>query len=154
MTIKVENLQAIERAVNQRIDKMAVEFSSAVESEKNQIKVRTQSGVDVNGKQFVAYSDKEGPQGVWKDVRNANNKQTAYVDLTFSGDMFNAMRVVFRRDGFKFLATIFFADSLQSKKAKGHQTGLLGKIRFKPRKFFGLSQQQRESIVSKLRNVK
>lgn len=152
--IKVENIQAIERAVNQRIDKMAIEFSSAVEAEKNQIKVRTQSGVDVNGKQFVAYSDKEGPQGAWKDIRKTNNKQTAYVDLTFSGDMFNAMRVVFRKDGFKFLASIFFSDSLQAKKAKGHQTGLLGKIRFQPRKFFGLSNSQRESIVSKLRNVK
>ena len=152
--IKVENIQAIERAVNQRIDKMAIEFSSAVEAEKNQIKVRTQSGVDVNGKQFVAYSDKEGPQGAWKDIRKTNNKQTAYVDLTFSGDMFNAMRVVFIKDGFKFLASIFFSDSLQAKKAKGHQTGLLGKIRFQPRKFFGLSNSQRESIVSKLRNVK
>jgi hypothetical protein len=152
--IKVENLQAIERAVKARLEKMEPEFSNAVEAEKNQIKARTQSGVDVNGKQFVAYSDKDGPQGAWKDIRKNNNKQTAYVDLTFSGDMFNAMRVVFRKDGFKFLATIFFSDSLEAKKAKGHQTGLLGKIRFEPRKFFGLSQSQRESIVSKLRNVK
>lgn len=152
--IKIENLGVIQTAVKDRLEKMGTEFSGAVEAEKEQIKLRTQTGVDVNGKKFVAYSDKEGPQGAWKDIRKSNSKQTAYVDLTFSGDMFNAMRAVFRKEGFKFLATIFFSDPLQAKKAKGHQTGLLGKIRFEPRKFFGLSQSQRGAIVSKLRNVK
>ena len=154
MEFKIYNLQTIERAVNERVEKMANEFSSTVEAEKDQIKIRTQSGIDVDGKQFVPYSNRIGPQGVWKDVRKANNKQTAYVDLTFSGDMFKSMRAVFRRDGFKLLATIFFSDPLQAKKAKGHQTGLLGTIRFEPRKFFGLSKSQREAIVSKLRNVR
>jgi hypothetical protein len=154
MMIKIENLQVIEEAVNARLEKLQPTFNEAIKVEMEAIKTRTQSGVDVNNKPFVAYSDKQGPQGVWKDVRKANNKQTTYVDLKFSGDMFKAMQTTFKKEGFKFLATIFFGDRKQSQKAKGHQTGQLGLIKFEARKFFGLSQSQREAIVSKLRNVK
>ncbi len=155
MTIKIENLGVIERAVKARLEKMEPEFKSAVETEKEAIITRSKSGIDVAGKNFKAYSDNEKWKGKnWKDTRRAEGFQTAYVDLTYSGDMFNAMKVAFRKEGFKFLATIFFGDQKQSQKAKGHQTGQLGKNKFEPRKFFGLSQSQREAIVSKLRNVK
>lgn len=154
MTLKVENLQAIERAVKRRLERIEPAFKEAVTTEKERIIARTQTGVDVNGRQFVAYSEKDSPYGRWKDVREANGKQTAFVDLKFSEDMFKAMQVAFRKEGFKFLATIFFNDGKQAKKAKGHQTGLLGRIKFQPRRFFGLSKTQRETIASKIRNAK
>lgn len=155
MTIKIENLQAIERAVAARLEKMEPEFKRAVEAEKETIITRSKSGIDVTGKNFKAYSDNEKWKGKnWKDVRNAEGFQTAYVDLTYSGDMFKAMKVIFKKEGFKFLATIFFDNLKQSQKAKGHQTGQLGRNKYEPRRFFGLSNSQRESIVSKLRNVK
>jgi len=155
--IKIENLQAIERAVKERLDKMEPVFEKAVGAEIQGIKARTRSGIDVNGRKFEGYS--ENPKWIgknWKDVRESATppRQTAYVDLSFDGDMLSAIKAAFKRDGFKFLATIFFNSELQGKKALGHQTGKLGKNKFFPRKFFGLSNSQREAIASKLRNVK
>jgi hypothetical protein len=155
MTIEIKNLEAINKAVEERLRRIEPTFQDAVEQEAEGIKTRTKSGIDVNGKQFVPYSNNEKWAGKnWKDVRKEAGLQTAYVDLTYDGDMFNAMKVVFKKDGFKFLATIFFNDQKQSKKALGHQTGKLGKVKYAARKFFGLSKPQREAIASKLRNAK
>jgi hypothetical protein len=68
--------------------------------------------------------------------------------------MFNALKVIVRRDGAKFLATLFFNERKQAQKAKGHHTGQLGKTTFSPRKFFGFSGSQRETIANKIRNAK
>lgn len=153
--VKIQNIEAITKAVAARLEKMQPEFKSAVEVEKETVITRSKAGIDVAGKNFKAYSDNEKWKGKnWKDVRRSEGFQIGYVDLTYSDDMFKAMKVVFGREGFKFLATIFFDNLKQSQKAKGHQTGQLGKNKYEPRKFFGLSQSQRESIVSKLRNVK
>lgn len=153
MSITITNLEAINRAVQERLKKMEPTFQSAVEVEKDAIITRSKSGIDVDGKNFKEYSPKN-PGRNWKQVREDTGFQTAYVDLSYSGDMFEAMKVAFRREGFKFLATIFFNDRKQSKKALGHQSGQLGKVKFEARKFFGLSKTQREAIASKLRNAK
>jgi hypothetical protein len=152
MKIEILNVEAVNNVIKNRINSMEPVFQKAVEQEKEELIRRTQSGVDVDGKAFEAYSDEH--EWNWKDVRRANDKQTAYVDLTFKGDMFNALKVRFKREGFKFLATLFFNGSKQKKKALGHQTGRLGKVTYEPRRFFGLSNSQRGAIISKLRNVK
>jgi len=155
MTIEIKNLEAINRAVEERLNKMGPTLQTAVEREAEGIKTRTKSGIDVDGKQFTPYSDNPKWAGRnWKDIRKKAGLQTAYVDLTYDGDMFKAMKVAFRKEGFKFLATIFFNDQKESKKALGHQSGQLGKVKFIARKFFGLSKTQRETIASKLRNAK
>lgn len=156
MSIKISNLEIIEQKVLKRLEPMGKAFRSAVEAEKEGIRKRTQQGLDVDGRQFEEYSPNQRTGRNWKDVRRTSEppRQTAFVDLTYSKDMFNAFKAVIKRDGFKFLATIFFDDAKQAQKAKGHHTGQLGNVKFKARKFFGLSQTQRETIVSKIRNAK
>lgn len=153
MSIEIINLGVIEQKVKQRIGSMEKAFQKAVQSEKEVISTRTQEGLDVNRETFVPYSSKN-PGRDWKDVRKKKNLQTSHVDLKFSGAMFKAMTVSFKRDGSKFLATIFFNERKQSQKAKGHNSGQLGPTTFAPRKFFGLSQTQREAIISKIRDAK
>lgn len=152
MRIEISNLGIIEQKVKKRIEPMWQAFQKAVETEKEAIRARTQQGLDVNGVPFEKYSTSQ--KWNWRDTRSKKGYQTNHVDLTFKGDMFRALKVSFRRDGFKFLATIFFNERKQSQKAKGHQTGRLGPTSFQPRKFFGLSQRQRETIISKIRNAK
>lgn len=152
MSIKISNLEVIERIVKKRVDDMGSRFEGAVDTQRKAIETRTNSGIDVNGQQFAPYSKKH--KWNWRDERRVNGYQTAYVDLKFSGDMFKAFKTIVKKDGFKFLATIFFDDRKQAQKAKGHHTGQLGNVKFQPRKFFGLSQSQREAIVSKIRNAR
>jgi hypothetical protein len=153
MSIKLSNIEIIERLVGARVNTMGKVFKKSVETEKDNIITRTHRGIDVNGEAFEPYSPKY-PGSNWKAHRERNNRQTAYVDLKFSDDMFKAFKAVIEKSGFKFLATIFFDDRKQAQKAKGHHTGQLGPTTFKPRKFFGLSQSQREAIISKIRNAK
>jgi hypothetical protein len=153
MSIKVSNLEVIQRLVGARVNAMGKVFKKSIEVEKDNIIKRTHRGVDMNGEAFEAYSPKN-PGKNWKAHRERKNRQTAYVDLKFSEDMFKAFKAVVERSGFKFLATIFFDDRKQAQKAKGHHTGRLGPTTFEPRKFFGLSQSQREAIISKIRNAK
>lgn len=151
-TLKLSNTQAFEIAVKKRVDAMPPVLEQAVQAETNQMVKRTQSGQSLGGQKFVKYSTSQ-PWN-WKDQREAEGFQTSYVDLTFSGAMFKALRVVVKRDGFKFLATVFFGEPKEAQKAKGHHTGRLGKTTFSPRKFFGFQGKQRENIASKLRNMK
>lgn len=151
-TLKLSNTQAFESAVKKRIDAVPPVLKDAVEAETSEMVRRTQSGQSLGGQKFVKYSDRL-PWN-WKDERKAEGLQISYVDLTFTGAMFKALRVVVRRDGFKFLATVFFNDPKQAQKAKGHHTGQLGRTKFSPRKFFGFQGKQRENIASKLRNMK
>lgn len=154
MSISISNLAIIEQKVLKRLGPVEKAFRKAVEAEKEGIRKRTQKGIDVNGEPFEEYSRNQRTGRNWRDVRRRTGYQTAFVDLTYSKDMFNSLKAVFKKDGFKFLATIFFDDAKQSQKAKGHQTGQLGNVKYKARKFFGLSQTQRETIVSKIRNAK
>lgn len=139
MMIKVENLQVIERAVKQRVGKMATEFESAVTVEKNRIQERTQSGLDVNGANFRPYM----PYTI--ENRRRFNKQTAKVDLTFNGDMFKAFKVLFTKAESTVTGVLTFG--VESWKVRKNQD-LYG------RRFFGFSNEQIEIIKNKLRNVK
>lgn len=153
MKVEFSNLEIFERKMQERVEPIGKALLKAVETEKEVIRARTHQGIDVNGEPFPEYSRKH-PGKNWASVRVGEGLQIGYVDLKFSGDMFRALKVSLKREGFKFLATIFFNERKQSQKAKGHHTGQLGRVKFKPRKFFGLSQQQRENIMSKIRNAK
>lgn len=155
MKVTISNTEAFQKAVEQRLKAIEPVFKQAVETEKQRIVARTQQGQDMDGSKFRGYST-EGKVYNWRDVRMAAKppRQVNHVDLTFDGDMFRALKVVFRRDGFKFLATIFFNERKQARKATGHHTGKLGRVDFTPRKFFSLSSTQRETIASKIRDAK
>ncbi|NDD53809.1 hypothetical protein EBZ39_08005 [bacterium] len=155
MNITFSNLDVFSKAVEERIQKIPPVLKDALIVERGRMIERTKGGKDVGGNRFVAYSRKN-PGRDWRDVRIANDKQVAIVDLTFDGDMLNpnGMSIEITRDGSKFLATISFVDAKQARKATGHQTGQLGLIKFRPREFFGFSQPQRRTIASKIRDAK
>lgn len=139
MTLKIENLGVIERAVKQRMEKLKPVFKEALGVEKERIKTRTQSGQSVDGKPFSKYSRK------WAKVRKQAGLQTAYVDLTYSGDMFKAMKASFTADEASITGVISFDGKDEAKKAIENE--MLG------RSFFGLTDEQIEIIKNKLRNV-
>lgn len=137
MGITISGVGAIEKAVRARLTRMTPVFKEAVETEKERIISRTQSGVDVFGKRFIPYRPR------WKKVRRSYGLQVDRVDLTFSGDMFRALKVSFSRDTRTITGTLSFGS--ESKKAIENE--LLG------RGFFGLSDEQIEIIKNKLRQV-
>ena len=137
MGITISGVGAIEKAVRARLTRMTPVFKEAVETEKERIITRTQSGVDVFGKRFIPYRPR------WKKVRRSYGLQVERVDLTFSGDMFRALKVSFSRDTRTITGTLSFGS--ESKKAIENE--LLG------RGFFGLSDEQIEIIKNKLRQV-
>lgn len=138
--LKIENLDALSRAVQKRIDRLDVGFRAAVKVEVRRIKDRTKSGEDVDGVQFRKYSDS------WRRYRLKNDKQVKHVDLTFSGDMLNSLGATFARDGNNFVATVLFSGSHENMKARENQVTL-------KRKFLGFSKEQLQIISYKLRNV-
>jgi hypothetical protein len=142
MTIKVENLQAIERAVKQRIQNMTPVFQDALKLENERIKTRTQSGLNGDGQPFAnnKYSKK------WAKRRENKGLQTNYVDLTFSGAMFNAMKVSFGSTETTTTGVISFTGKKEAKKAIENE--MYGRY------FFNLTEEQIEIIKNKLRNVK
>ena len=141
MKITITNTEAVERAVKERMDKVPQAFSGALEVEKERIKARTQSGNNVNGSQMTP-----GYSSSWRRVRLKNNLQTRYVDLTFTGDMFKALRTAFTKTGSVITGTIFFQSKSDQEKAHWNQA--------EPgRRFMGLSKEQIEIIKSKIRNV-
>ena len=142
MTIKVENLQAIERAVKQRLQNMKPVFQDALKVENERIKTRTQSGLNGDGQPFAnnKYSKK------WAKRRESKGLQTNYVDLTFSGAMFKAMKVSFDSNETSTTGVISFTGKSEAKKAIEHE--MYGRY------FFNLTDEQIEIIKNKLRNVK
>lgn len=152
MSVEITNLEVIERLVKKRLDDIPKVLESAVNAEARVMVQRTKEGKSIGGQPFIKYSTKS--KHPWRDVRIAAGKQVAKVDLTFSGDMFDALRVTITKDRFKILATVFFNEQKQAKKALGHQTGQLGRTTFTPRKFFGFYGKQRENIAFKIRNMK
>lgn len=155
MQVKFSNLDVVSKVVAERIEKIPPVLKDALIVERGRMIERTKGGKDINGNRFKAYSRKN-PGKNWRDVRIANDKQVAVVDLTFDGDMLNpnGMSIEIIRNGSKFLATISFSDAKQARKATGHQTGQLGTVKFEPRRFFGFSQPQRRTIASKIRDAK
>lgn len=142
MNIKVSNLGAIGAAVSRRLEAMKVVFTDSIEVAKEGIKRRTESGIGASEKQLSPpkYSSS------WEKKRKKAGLQTSYVDLKFTGDMLNAIRVAYTKKGDVIVGTIFFDTSYAAAKARWNE-------RFPGRKFFALSQKQQQSIRTKLRQV-
>jgi hypothetical protein len=139
MGIQIKNLAKVSLIIGERLQKVGTAFSGALKVEKDRIISRTQSGVDVSGKNFKYYR----PFTVKN--RRKNRKQVDHVDLTFNGDMLNALKVTFSFDGTRIIGTMSFDGGEQSQKAIENE--MLG------RNFFGLSNEQIEIIKNKLRQV-
>jgi len=138
MKIEVLNLDSISKAYQKRADKMERKLASSIKTEANQIKARTQSGIDVFGAPFKPYSL------YWAIEREQRGLQSSYVDLTFTGDMFRAMKTRVQKLGNKIIGTIYFDSTDAQDKAYSNEK--LGRY------FFALNQKQAENIRNNLRS--
>lgn len=137
-SVEIINLEAVGRSVDERLKKLRPAFKEAFDQEKNRIQARTQSGKDVNNRTFKKYSEKRRKQ------REEAGKQVKYVDLTFTGDMFNAFQSTFAENETSITGTMSF----------GNETWKVIKNEGYGRKFFGLSKEQVNIIIDKVRNAK
>ena len=117
---------------------MERKLASSIKTEANQIKARTQSGIDVFGAPFKPYSL------YWAIEREQRGLQSSYVDLTFTGDMFRAMKTRVQKLGNKIIGTIYFDSTDAQDKAYSNEK--LGRY------FFALNQKQAENIRNNLRS--
>jgi hypothetical protein len=115
-----------------KIEPHQSDLQLAVTNQVARIKTRTAQGIGVDLQIFAPYA--------------ASTKKAAPVNLKATGQMLDAI-VTEATDS---SARIFFDDSVQAEKASYHNEG----TRHLPqRKFFGISLQDRESIVGDIRSA-
>ena len=120
------------------------------------IKDRTFKGRDVFGSNFVPYSRKsyffntapEGAtpkyktfQGGYAEYRRYKGRQSGFVDLNFTGQMFSSLtsRIVPSK------GTLFFRQAQENKKAYYHDEAGAGKTKVR-RQFFSISKKEEVNI--------
>lgn len=135
MGIEVRNAEVIVRAVKDRLERMIERLDVAIADEATRIVVRTRKGLDVNGNPFAEYSPK------YAKHRQKRGRKTDPVDLTFTGNMLNAIQTKVERTADGATGTIFFGSAREAAKAAGNQ---------ERRQFFGLSDEQVARLKRKL----
>lgn len=139
MAIEISNLDIIIRKVKERADKYKPVLAAATKVEEGRVKQRTQQGIGLNAS-FLGYSES------WAKVRQENNKQTSFVDLTFTGDMFGSLNTKVTSVGENVtVATVAFNGALNNIKASANN---------KSRPFFGFTNEQVQIILNKLKLTK
>lgn len=137
--MKVTNAEALKelqqltndtRAVNKKIYKITAQV-------RNDIKKRTQSGVDYKGASAPAYG---GGYAEWKQEKK--QRPVSHRDLTLSGNMLNSMKVRQTSNG----SEIYFDKVKEIIKAIAHNFGF-GQKQFE---FFRLSRENMSYIISEL----
>ena len=103
---------------------------------------RTQSGKLPDGGKMKAYAKST------KKDRNKRGRQTGFVDLTDSGQMFRSLD--FRQIGYK--NTLFFANKEREKIASFHDTFGVGKKKVR-RPFFAIGKKEEDKIKEEFSKV-
>ena len=103
---------------------------------------RTQSGKLPDGGKMKAYAKST------KKDRNKRGRQTGFVDLTDSGQMFRSLD--FRQIGYK--NTLFFANKEREKIASFHDTFGVGKKKIR-RPFFAIGKKEEDKIKEEFSKV-
>jgi len=138
MTVSVDGIVEVNTMLADLslMPKNAVGFKRLAVKAKQIILERTGRGVDVRGGNFTPYSD------AYLDYKESRKGEAmSNVDLFDSGDMLGSMAV----DGGKSGARVFFADSLQAKKAEAHNDGL-GNL--PKRAFFAINNPESEELIA------
>lgn len=135
MGIEVKNSEVIIRLVKEKLEKAKKVFAQAVEDEAARILIRTQQGLDVNGRPFVPYSEP------YRRRKAKAGRNTSHPDLLFTGNMQAALQTDVRENPDGAEATIRFGSALEAAKARGNQ---------QLRPFFGLSDEQVARIKTKV----
>lgn len=145
----------LKQIAEQKIERTHRELEKELEGAIREIVRRTQSGQDMDNRQFADYTDeyKAWKQGFTKSgklrsrggrAKRAEFRKVGTVNLTYSGDMLAAINSKVERVGNDLLGILFFNNPNDAAKARGNM---------EKRKFFGLSKEQIERLIQKMRNA-
>lgn len=135
--VKYGSLDVFDKALKKRLDKMPNRLDNGLKVEAEQIKARTQQGVDLYGVPFKDYSL------YWAQERASRGLRTDIVDLTFTGRMLNSMKTRVSSGETKIYGEIYFT---------GNQDDKVFALEKDGRRFFGLTDKQVRNILQKLRS--
>lgn len=127
----------LKKIAEEKIERTQKELERELESAAREIVSRTRSGHDVDGSTFEPYTAQYRK-------RKTKSGRSANVDLTYSGRMLAAITSKVERVGNDLLGTLFFNNPQDAAKARGN---------LNKRKFFGLSKEQIERLIQKMRNA-
>jgi hypothetical protein len=139
MPIEIKNAEVLIKLPEERLKAIDQNFEQALSDEATQIVLRTRRGVDADGSPFAPYTE------AYAKRRSDKGRRTSPVDLTFTGNMLNAITVKVVRTLETIVGTIFFNSTTEALKARGNQ---------EKRRFFGLSEEQVKRLTDKLRGSK
>ena len=109
-------------------------FLVAVQDQIAIIQARTQKGLDFENKGFAEYTDK------YKEKRKKGGNQIDPPNLTITGNMLASIRLSNTRETPTGISTeIVFGSDQEARKARGNM---------KKRKFFALSDEQKQDIIN------
>ena len=100
------------------------------------MKRRIQAGLDVNNTAFTEYSEQ------YEKAKRAAGRNTATVDMTYSGRMLAAITWSAQRSGWKYIGRIFLNSAAQLAKAKGNTE--------RGREWFGFTARQWQVFMERL----
>jgi hypothetical protein len=133
MTVKVTTNFNFTLKVKEKLQNIEFKFGRALEDIRSRLEIDADAGKDIEGTQFVKYSDK---YSAW---RKKEGYQTSPPNLTISGTMLSSMRTDIRKEGANIVGRITVNDD--SKKVEGI---------LKKRKFFGLSDKRLAELKKKI----
>ena len=141
MAIEISNLEVILKRVQDKVKKYKPVLLEAVKVEQGRVKERTQRGQGLNSS-FLGYSES------WAKARQRHTppRQTAFVDLTFTGAMFSSLNTT--------QADVSEAVTVTTVGFNGDFNNLKASVNNKSRPFFGFSKEQVQIILSKLKLTK
>jgi hypothetical protein len=133
MTVKVTTNFNFTLKVKEKLQNIEFKFGRALEDIRSRLEIDADAGKDIEGTQFVKYSDK---YSAW---RKKEGYQTSPPNLTIEGTMLSSMRTDIRKEGANVVGRITVNDD--SKKVEGI---------LKKRKFFGLSDKRLAELKKKI----
>lgn len=139
MRFEVNNANVIIRAVEAKCAAMGRAFKQAISDEATRIVVRTRKGLDVDNQPMSPYS-----KGYAK-YREKRGRRTDPVDLTFTGNMLNAIQSETKETPTGYEGRIFFNSAREAEKAAYNQ---------EKRPFLGLSDEGVQRITEAVTNAK
>lgn len=135
MPIEVKGQDVVIKLVEQKLKQIEDRFEPALQDEVTRLIARTQQGRDVDNQPFAPYS------AGYAETRRAAGRRPSPPDLTFTGQMLNAIQTRVDRAAGKLIGTVFFSSAREAAKASGNQ---------RLRRFFAFGKEQVERLKRKL----
>lgn len=148
-SVTFETTLDLERAKREALDRLRREGERAISDEVTALQLRTQAGLDIDGRPFVPYSpeyreakQKYSGRGSKPDLISFNVPGSKQRNRP--GSMLANITHTLEQVGSELIGKVFFASTAEAQKARYNQT---------TRRFFGFSEEQVRRIQERLRKV-